>query len=299
MLFEHHSHTTLCNHAYGEPEAYVEAALARGLAGLTVTCHNPMPGGFSQNVRMRMEEFPAYLVLVERARAHAETIGLNGIDGGGGGVRLGLECDYFPGHEDFLREQAGWGDFDYLLVSVHPTTMEYKAHFGDAREARAAEAGGPTLTHEQAWATYFDNLAASAELGLHDCISHPDLIKNPTKEWWDVDRAMEILTAAGGPLDRIAGTGIAMELNTSGVLKKIPEMNPNPSMLRAMREREIPVVLGADAHVPERVGDGYLTGLALLKSVGYETVRQFKQREAYDVSIDAALSHLQAHMTDA
>ena len=283
MLFEHHSHTTLCNHAFGEPEEYVEGALASGLSGLTVTCHNPMPNDFAARVRMRMDEFPAYLMLVERARAHAEKVGL-----GADAVRLGLECDFFPGYESFLEEQANWGNFDYLLVSVHPTTPEYKERYGDPREH-------PAVSNEQAWRTYFDMLAASAELGIHDCLSHPDLIKNPTRAGWDAERAVAMACEPGGALDRIAATGKAMELNTSGLKKLVPEMNPGPLFHKAMRERGIPVVIGADAHRPGRVGDRFPEALGMLRDAGYETVRQFRQREAYDVSIADALAHFAAH----
>ena len=93
-------------------------------------------------------------------------------------------------------------------------------------------------------------------------------------------------------LDRIAATGAAMELNTSGVLKILPEMNPSPRQLAMMCERGIPVVIGADAHVPERVGDGYETALRLLESVGYRSVRYYVDRLPIDLSIDAALNSL-------
>ena len=54
-------------------------------------------------------------------------------------------------------------------------------------------------------------------------------------------------------LDRIAATDTAMEINTSGLNKLYPEMNPGPQMLAEMCERGIPVVMGADAHDPVRV----------------------------------------------
>lgn len=65
-------------------------------------------------------------------------------------------------------------------------------------------------------------------------------------------------------LDRIAATGVAMEVNTSGLQKRVPEMNPLPDMLREMAVRGIPVTLGADAHVAGRVGANFLPALRLL-----------------------------------
>jgi len=69
-------------------------------------------------------------------------------------------------------------------------------------------------------------------------------------------------------------------------------MNPSPSQLLLMREREIPVVIGADAHVPQRVGDGYVTALGLLRDAGYSEVSFFMDRKRQDVPIQVALDSL-------
>ena len=52
LIYESHSHTPLCKHADGWPVDYAAVAEERGLKGLIVTCHNPMPDGFSSGVRM-------------------------------------------------------------------------------------------------------------------------------------------------------------------------------------------------------------------------------------------------------
>ncbi len=93
-------------------------------------------------------------------------------------------------------------------------------------------------------------------------------------------------------LDRIAATGVAMELNTSGLLKALPEMNPSPSQLGLMRERGIPVVLGADAHMPRRVADGYAMALRMLQAAGYAEVSYFLERRRHEVPITEALASL-------
>jgi histidinol-phosphatase (PHP family) len=264
MLYETHSHTPLCKHAVGEPEEYAAAAFERGLLGLTVTCHNPMPDGFSRHVRMGPSEFPIYLELVARARQ----VWAGRLD-----VRLGLECDYFPGYEAWLEKQVAAAEFDYLLGSVHPQIEDFRQRFfqGDARSFQRA---------------YFEQLAAAAETRLFDCLAHPDLVKNETADQWEPARVMDAILRA---LDRIAACGTAMELNTSGVNKKIAEMNPFPAMLCAMREREIPVVIGADAHEPRRVGDGFGEALRLLAACGYEEVSFFLGRRRHELAIDALL----------
>lgn len=85
-----------------------------------------------------------------------------------------------------------------------------------------------------------------------------------------------------------------MELNTSGVLKRISEMNPFPEMLKEMCQRGIPVTLGADAHVPTRVADGYETAMRILQQAGYEHVNFFLERKRQQVRIEDAINSLVA-----
>ncbi|HRX79610.1 MAG TPA: PHP domain-containing protein, partial [Pirellulaceae bacterium] len=111
LLFETHSHTPLCKHAVGMPTEYAAVAEARGLRGLLVTCHNPMPDGFSAGVRMSPEQFDEYVDLVAQTRDEWE---------GRVDVRLGLEADYFEGFEGWLERQLNSAEFHYVLGSVHP-----------------------------------------------------------------------------------------------------------------------------------------------------------------------------------
>ena len=126
LVYETHSHTPLCNHARGEPEQYAAVAWQRGLRGLTVTCHNPMPDGYSASSRMRADQLADYLELVQRARQQWE----GRID-----VRLGLECDFFAGTEPWVERQLASADFHYVLGSVHPQVAEFRQRYfdGDAR----------------------------------------------------------------------------------------------------------------------------------------------------------------------
>jgi histidinol-phosphatase (PHP family) len=136
---------------------------------------------------------------------------------------------------------------------------------------------------------YFEHLAQAAESGLFDTLAHPDLIKNECPVEWRWARIQPHVERA---LDRIAASGVAMELNTSGMMKAVPEMNPGPRQLRLMAERGIPVVLGADAHRPERVADGYGIGLYLLKEAGYRQLSFFLDRRRQVVGIDQALESI-------
>ncbi len=267
LLFDSHMHTPLCKHASGHPSEYVAAGQAAGLDGIIFTCHSPMPNRWSHAVRMSPEEFDTYVALVDEGRASAPA---------GFQVRLGLESDFFPGMEPWLKELHDRAPFHYILGSVHWHVPEYRDAFwhGDIHAFQRQ---------------YFAHLAESAETGLFDALAHPDLVKNADPSAWNVERLEEVIAQA---LDRIAATGVAMELNTSGVNKIYPEINPGPFMLSMMRERGIPVVLGSDSHNPSRVADGFLSALDVLETAGFTDIQVFANRRPEPVPIHAARDRL-------
>lgn len=212
-------------------------------------------------------EFDTYVAMVERARAaYAGRLD----------VRLGIESDYVPGVEPWLERLHRRAPMHHVLGSVHYQMGFYREMFFT----------GDVFSYQK---TYYEHLAQAAESGLFDTLSHPDLIKNESPAAWHYPRIQPFIEKA---LDRIAATGVAMELNTSGMLKALPEMNPGPRQLAAMRAREIPVVLGADAHRPGRVADRYVEALGLLREAGYNEVNIFLDRRRHAIPLDRALASL-------
>lgn len=267
LLYESHSHTPLCKHARGEPEEYAAIAEARGLKGIVFTCHCPLPDGISHAVRMTPEQYDDYVAAVARTRERFA---------GRVDVRLGLESDFFPGVEPWLEKLHARVPLHHVLGSVHTQVSDYRAQYFR----------GDYFDYQQ---TYFEHLAQSAETGLFDTLAHPDLVKNEAPHEWRFARVESFIQRA---LDRIAKTGVAMELNTSGVNKALPEMNPGPRILEMIRARGIPIVIGADAHRPERVGDGYSVALQQLAALGFREVSFFLDRQRQTVAITEALASL-------
>ncbi len=267
LLYESHSHTPLCNHAFGEPEDYAAVAQRRGFKGLIVTCHCPLPDGVSAEVRMTPDQYETYLEMIARARqAFAGRVD----------VRAGLESDYFPGIESWLEALHARAPLHHVLGSVHMQMHHYRTKYFT----------GDYFAYQQ---LYFEHLAQAAETGLFDTLAHPDLVKNENPREWRFGRIQPFIERA---LDRIAATGVAMELNTSGLQKALAEMNPGRSMLELMFARGIPVVIGADAHRPDRVGDNYVGAMRILRSVGYEHIHYFLERKRHTVTIADALASL-------
>lgn len=273
ILYESHMHTPLCKHAVGQLEEYAAVAFQRGLKGIIVTCHNPDPN-WTPWARMDADQWEDYIALVDRAR----TLWAGRID-----VRLGLECDYYPGAEPYLTELLSRAEFNHVLGSVHAQLDDYKAAYFN----------GDVVAYHR---LYFDHLARAAETGLFDTLAHPDLVKLVDPAQWQLERVMDSVRAA---LDRIAATGVAMELNTSGLNKSIREMNPSPTILAEMRRRNIPVVVGADAHEPRRVADHYEEAFSMLETAGYTRISFFLDRKRRELDIETARRSLQNVETEA
>jgi len=269
VLFETHAHTPLCKHAQGDPESFAKVAARRNLRGIVFTCHNPAPPDWSTAYRMEPQQFDEYVALIGRARRSMDGVA---------DVRLGLESDWLPGLDDYLRKLHRRASFEYILGSVHPMIEEYRARYS-----------APTALDYQR--TYFELLAAAAETELFDALAHPDLVKNLFADSWDV-RFLE--DEIGRALDRIARTGVALEVNTSGLLKEIAEMNPGPYILREAVRRNIPIVIGGDAHIPERVGGDFHRALEAVQQAGGTQVSFFLGRKRQDVPVEAALASLPA-----
>jgi histidinol-phosphatase (PHP family) len=267
LFYDSHMHTPLCKHAWGEPEEYAQQAVKAGLKGIIFTCHCPMPNGFWPTVRMSESEFDTYLAIVQRA-ADAYKGKLD--------IRLGIESEYYPGCEEYISALHQRADFHYVLGAVHWQAKEYLNKF-------------ETGTIENFRRTYFEHLAKSAESGLYDCLAHPDLVKNYHPDSWCFAIVKNTVSNA---LDRIAATGVAMELNTSGLNKSYSEMNPGLEMLRMMADRKIPIVLGSDSHRALRVGEHFVTALNHLTEAGYENVSYFLNRKRIDLPISEVLASL-------
>lgn len=113
---DYHTHTPLCLHAEGEPEAYVRRALELGLTEYGITDHMPMPPETEpyDDWRMHFSQLPEYLAWIERARAAAKESGLL--------ILSGLECDWLPGIAPWIQQLRHLHSWDYLIGSVHYLT---------------------------------------------------------------------------------------------------------------------------------------------------------------------------------
>jgi histidinol-phosphatase (PHP family) len=254
---DYHMHTPLCRHAIGKPLEYAAQAVAIGLSEIGFTDHSPMRRPDFDNWRMHIDELDHYVADVEQARReHPQLV-----------IRLGLEVDYLPGHEEWIRELATRHPWDYFIGSVH-----YISESWDVDNPEKISKWKERDPFE-VWSIYFDRLTMAAESKLFEIIGHADLPKKfgfyPKEDCTPLFR--RFLKAA-------AASDVAIELNTAGLRKDCREIYPSEVLLRIAHELGIPITFGSDAHAPGEVGADFNQAISLARKVGYTHSCRFVKR---------------------
>jgi histidinol-phosphatase (PHP family) len=184
-------------------------------------------------------------------------------------IRLALEVDYLPGHEDWIRKLAARHPWDYFIGSVHyigeAWDIDNPAKLSEWKKRDAFEV----------WSAYFDRLTLAAESGLFDIIGHADLPKK-----FGIRPAQDCAPLYEKFLQAVAKAGCAIELNTAGLRKDCKEIYPTRELLKIAFNKHVPITFGSDAHAPEEVGMNFPEAVALARSVGYTETLRFKHRQA-------------------
>ncbi len=252
-------HTPLCRHASGEPVDYARRAVELGFTEIGFTDHSPMARDDFDDWRMLAGELDEYVAKVRLAQREFPQLT----------VRLGLEVDYLPGHEDWIRVLAARHPWDYFIGSVHYVSEDW------AIDSPFQLAKWKERDTFEVWSVYFDWLTRAAETGLFEIIGHADLPKKfghrPTKDCTPLYE--RFLTAA-------RKRNCAIELNSAGLRKDCKEIYPSRQILELAFAKGVPITFGSDAHKPEEVGADFAAAIDLARSVGYRETRTFQQRRS-------------------
>jgi histidinol-phosphatase (PHP family) len=136
-------------------------------------------------------------------------------------------------------------------------------------------------------AYYYQQLTDMVTNQKTDILAHFDLIGkyNAKNEFFDPGEKWykDISFRA---LDVVSKSGIVVEVNTRGVLKKLDtEFYPSNSILKRCLELKIPVCLSADTHNPKDTMALLPEARDLLISIGYKELAIFDEKGWNPVSI--------------
>ena len=185
-------------------------------------------------------------------------------------LRLGIEADFVPGREEQMRTLLEAREWDYVVGSIHflsEGALDYD-RFDVWNSGRSAD---------HVWSTYFDWLGELAATGMYDILAHPDLVKHWGRDrpWPEKDLRFYYDIA----MERIAESGIAIEVSTAGLRKPVGEIYPDRAFLEMVVDAGNPIALSSDAHTPEQLGFEYERALALLDDAGVKEICVFDRRE--------------------
>lgn len=252
MIVDLHNHTTLCNHATGTMQEYVEMAIQKNIKYFGFADHAPMD--FDVDFRMSFEQMKSYEEnILKLKQQYADKIE----------ILLGYEVDFINGHMDDRVLNA---DVDYLIGSVH---------FLDKWGFDNPEFIGRYKTQDidELWRSYFDAIKKMAQSKLFDIVGHLDLIK--------VFKYMpknEILPMASEALQAIKDADMVLEINVAGFRKPVAEAYPSLELLKEANRLEIPITFASDAHNPDQVGLFNDEAYKLAKKAGYNECVLFRKR---------------------
>lgn len=244
----------------------MEAAIERGLEGIGISSHSPVP--FDTYYALRIERLAEY---------RAEVLRLREVYAGRINVWLGLEVDYIPECMDFFHEQVLPLGFDYLIGSVHYVEREPGGDFWPIDESSERfEAGlanqwkGDAKRMVNAYYALLRQMVSSMHV---DVIGHMDRIK----KWNDDSRFFDecapwYVTAVEQTLRAFASAGVIVELNTAYGKRPIDQCYPSPWVLRRCVELGIPLTISSDAHTPNQIAGLFNEAAALLHEVGCREV---------------------------
>jgi len=257
---DYHMHTPRCNHAVGTVEEYAEAALLLGMKEIGMSDHSPMPGTYDSAWRMDRSELSGYLGEVADVRDRFA---------GRLDIKTGLEADFHPGTEAYVKEMIDANAWDYVIGSVH--------YIGEWGFDNPDELGRWDVCDvEDAYVDYFKLVADSALSGMFDIIGHPDLIKKfghrPPLGSQKVHDAEEAMLAA------VKAADVALEISSAGLRKPVAEVYPHARIVACAAELGIPISFGSDAHAPGEVGHAMDACLSMLEMCGVREIATFSAR---------------------
>lgn len=237
MKYNYHTHTYLCGHASGKPEDYVKEAIKHNMTLIGISDHAPFKPLYRSNVRMKDEELPLYIQLIEEAQAKY-----------GNQIKIlkGLEMEYFYEYEDYIKELKT--KIDYIIFGSHNPILNNK--FFNSFEIS---------TKEQVIA-YAQNVVDAINSGLFDIIAHPDLYMFNYNNWDET-----AIQAANMIINAAKKTDSILELNANGLRRgqiKTPQglkhRYPREEFWELVAKTNIKVIIGSDAHKPSFTHDKYV-----------------------------------------
>ncbi len=255
-----HNHTTLCNHATGSMEEYVQKAILEGIDIFGFSDHAPMH--FDPKYRMDITQKESYekdvLILKEKYKKDIE-------------ILLAYEVDFMQNTSLMLDEILN-AKVDYLIGSIHFIQEKDSSLWGFDNPEFIGKYKEKNI--DDIWIDYFEVVEQLAKSKLFDIVGHLDLIKVfkylPNKD---------IKSLSYPALKAVKNANMTLEINAAGLRKPINQPYPSKELLELAFELDIPITFSSDAHDPSQIGFMYDEVTSLAKKIGFTKCVTYKNRD--------------------
>lgn len=275
-LYDQHLHSVHSMDSRAEPAANVQAALDRGLAGLTFTEHfdthpDDWPGCVYDDT--------AYSATIESLRARfGDTIFIG----------KGIEVCFQPDRMDFILDFLDGHSFDLVMLSVHYFGAE-PLHDRDRWNGIDVAEGTRRYLATVLEAVQFVRRLHQRSGRVFDVLGHLDLAKRYTQRFkgsYDVSTSQALIDDI---LRTCLEAELTPEINTSSLRQGLDEPMPGAdTVARYARFGGTCMSLGSDAHRSEDIGAGFDRAVSMLRSAGITHTTHFRRRRQTDVPFAAS-----------
>ena len=242
MIANYHTHTNFCDHSKGEVEDFVKAAIENGVEELGFSEHSPylFPDGYESHYRAKKSTFGDYVARVlELKEKYADKIK----------IHLGVEMEYYPDYFDETLEFLSQYNIEYIILGQH---------FLDSERGLSPQVPSEDEEHIK---RYTEEVCEGIKTGVFTYLCHPDVINYRGDEKIYKKYARIICKTA-------KECNVPIEFNLLGYLTK--KCYPNEKFFSVVAEVGNDVILGIDAHEPERFyqKENELSAIEFLNSLG-------------------------------
>jgi histidinol-phosphatase (PHP family) len=262
-----HNHTSLCNHAVGSTDDYIQKAIEIGIDIYGFSDHAPTKNNFDPKYRMTQSFQNTY----EKDILNLKEKYKNDIK-----ILLGYEVDFLKG--DYILDDILDANVDYLIGSVHfiPEINSkhslFNSNFWGFDNPEFIDKY-QLMDIDKIWEEYFEAVTSMVKSGKFDIVGHFDLIKvfgfMPKKD---------IRLIVQNCLKEIKKSNMVLEINPAGLRKPVGEQYPSKTILQLAYELDIPITFGSDAHKIDDIGFKYNEVISMAKDIGYSKCVTFNSR---------------------
>ncbi len=260
-MIDYHLHSSFSKDSKEEMQNICLAAREKGLKYIAITDHLDYDDAFKDSWEIKnIDGENGYLETVDKLRGNFPDIN----------IALGVEAGYTLSGQKKIIEKINLIKPDFVIGSLHfiGGLDLYDSIFFEGK------------TKKQAYDFYFEKLYESIEplsqysnvIGHFTYISKsPNLpYENPQVEYKEHKKQIDDI------LKRIIDLGMGIEINTSGLFKKVSQLLPNFEIVKAYKDLggEI-LTIGSDAHFAKDVGSGIETAFAAAMEAGFKYVTVF------------------------